>query len=142
MVTDACRRSLCCRSHCDQYAIYYAYMPIRVRQIDPRMARLPEALRERMRTLGHVQTDVSAATGVPQPQISRALAGARKRPTPPMLELCRYADVEPPDSQGHVRAIEVLVQQLMASVGNKPGAAQTVRGVLENLIPLVEGAPR
>lgn len=103
----------------------------------PQMRALPAALRGRMTVLGHTQNEVSALTGVPQPQVSRALRGERKRLTPAMMELCRYALM---DTDEAVRvgdtALEVtlLMRQL---IGDSALAAAQMKAVLRSLAPLM-----
>ena len=101
------------------------------------MCSLPAALGERMIALGHSQVEVSSLTGVPQPQISRALKGARKRLTPDMEKLCRYAllNAEDPAVVGDV-ALEVtlLMRQL---IGDSTLAAAHMKAVLRSLAPLM-----
>lgn len=103
--------------------------------MNPLMARLPAALRERMQANRHTQSDVEAATGVPQPQISRALKGLRKRPTEPMQKLCQYAFIENDDSGRPTLAeLSALLHKI---VGGHPAAAECVKGVLQSLAPLL-----
>jgi len=121
------------------YAIKYADMPNQKSAIDPAMLRLPLALQERMRALDHTQGDVSIATGVSQPQISKALNGRRKRLTTSMRILCRYAGLEVAH-QEHPPALVELTQLLQTLVDGNPGAAECVKGVLKSLAPLVARA--
>ena len=90
-----------------------------------------------MTSLGHSQIEVSAITGVPQPQISRTLQGARKRLTPEMKKLCRYAllDAEDPAGGGDA-ALEVtlLMRQL---IGDSALAAAHMKAMLRSLAPLM-----
>lgn len=103
--------------------------------MNPLMARLPAALRERMQANSHTQKDVEKATGVPQPQVSRAIKGLRKRPTEAMQKLCRYAFIEDDDSGTPTLAeLSVLLQKI---VGGNPAAAECVKGVLQSLAPLL-----
>lgn len=115
----------------------YAYMPIGTQKLHPLMRALPAALRVRMDALGHSQMEVSALTGVPQPQISRALSGSRKRPTPAMLELCRYASLELGKAEaasGAAREVTLLMQLL---IGDSAPAAAQMKAVLRSLAPLM-----
>lgn len=97
------------------------------------MARLPAALRERMHANGHTQIDVERLTGVPQPQISKALSGVRKRPTEPMRKLCQYADIEAQGGVPHTAELTELLQRVVAS---GPATAECVRGILQSLAAL------
>lgn len=98
------------------------------------MARLPTALRARMEALGHTQKDVAAATGVPQPQISRALRGERKRLTPAMRRLSKYAEIE----SSALGGVDEDLHRLLAHVvSSGPLAEECVRGVLRSLVPLL-----
>lgn len=89
-----------------------------------------------MKQLGHIQDDVFKATGVPQPQISRALAGRRKRLTEPMRALCRYAGIDVEDSSAQTSSGDLvrLVQEL---AGDNPAAASALHGVLLSIGPLI-----
>jgi len=89
-----------------------------------------------MKQLGHIQGDVSKVTGVPQPQISRALAGRRKRLTEPMRALCRYAclDIEDSSTQASSDDLIRLVRDL---AGDSPAAASALHGVLSSIAPLI-----
>lgn len=89
-----------------------------------------------MKQLGHVQDDVFKATGVPQPQISRALAGRRKRLTEPMRALCRYACIDVEDSATQASSDD-LVQLVRDLAGDSPAAASALRGVLSSIAPLL-----
>jgi transcriptional regulator with XRE-family HTH domain len=103
----------------------------------PAMRALPAALRARMDSLGHHQSDVSERTGVPQPQISRALNGERKRLTPAMRELCRYAELGEglPLSAGETtEEVTALLQHL---IGDSAPAAAHMKSVLRSLAPLM-----
>ena len=115
------------------HAIEYAFMPNKPAATDPLMARLPAALRERMHANGHTQIDVEKLTGVPQPQISKALKGVRKRSTEPMRRLCRYAAIGAKDDAPHTAELVELLQQVVAS---GPATAECVRGILQNLAAL------
>jgi len=109
----------------------------KLQSFHPLMRSLPAALGARMIALGHSQVEVSAFTGVPQPQISRALQGARKRLTPDMEKLCRYAllSAEEPEVVGDT-ALEVtlLMRQL---IGDSTLAAAHMKAVLRSLAPLM-----
>jgi hypothetical protein len=87
---------------------------------------------------GHVQKDVEAATGVPQPQISRALNGHRKRPTEPMKKLCQYAELTPKGENAVAMAELHGLLQDVATGG--PAAAECAKRVLEGLALLLGGA--
>lgn len=101
------------------------------------MRSLPAALGARMIALGHSQIEVSAFTGVSQPQISRALKGARKRLTPDMEKLCRYALLkaeEPAVVSDAALEVTVLVRLL---IGDSALAAAHMKAVLRSLAPLM-----
>jgi hypothetical protein len=89
-----------------------------------------------MKQLGHIQDDVSKATGVPQPQISRALAGRRKRLTEPMRALCRYAGIDVEDSSTKALSND-LVRLVQDLAGDSPAAASALHGVLSSIAPLI-----
>ncbi len=111
-------------------------MPNKPAKVDPLMARLPAALRERMQANNHTQKDVEKATAVPQPQISKALKGLRKRPTEPMLKLCQYASIAAPIDAPSAAELSDLLQKVVAS---SPATAECVRGILESLANLTSG---
>lgn len=119
------------------YAVIYADMPNKSQQIHPLMVRLPAALRARMEALGHTQNDVATLTGVGQPQISRVLRGERKRLSPAMTRLCRYADIETIGREEY--ELQQLFERLISS---GPVAEECVRGVLRGLEPLLAMACR
>lgn len=114
-----------------KYAIKYAFMPNKLTPIHPWIAQLPAALRARMDANEHTQKDVEYATGVPQPQISRALNGQRKRPTEAMRKLCRYAELKVEGKDAPPMA--ELVGLLQRVVAGGPAATICAKGVLENL---------
>lgn len=121
------------------YSISYAFMLIKNHKIHPLLLALPSALRARMDVLGHSQCDVSAITGVPQPQISRVLNGARKRLTPAMQELCIYAQLEcdcdnSSFSSDPARDVVNLLQNM---IGDSAPAAEKMKAVLRSLAPLL-----
>lgn len=89
-----------------------------------------------MKQLSHTQDDVYRATGVPQPQISRALAGRRKRLTEPMRALCRYACIEIEDSSAQALSDD-LVRLVQDLAGGSPAAASALHGVLSSIAPLI-----
>lgn len=112
-------------------------MPKKPQSFHPLMRSLPAALGARMTALGHSQIEVSAATGVPQPQISRALRGARKRLTPDMEKLCRYALLgvdAPADVSDTALEVTLLMRQL---IGDSTQAAAHMKAVLRSLAPLI-----
>ena len=112
-------------------------MPNRKHSVHPALRALPGALRARMDSLGHSQAAVEAATGVPQPQISRALNGVRKRMTPPMRELCRYAGVDDGSSPAVVHGAEEVAILLQRMIGDSAPAAAHMKAVLRSLAPLM-----
>lgn len=116
-------------------------MPNRMRTVDPVLLRLPQALRARMVKLDHTQMDVERLTGVPQPQISRALNGVRKRLTGPMSKLCLYAELSTAHRQSATvgASVSELSRLLEELLGDSPAAAEIVKGVLLSLAPLVAG---
>jgi transcriptional regulator with XRE-family HTH domain len=112
-------------------------MPNRKHNVHPALRALPEALRARMDSLGHSQLDVEAVTGVPQPQISRALNGGRKRLTLPMRELCRYAGFDsdsPPAAHDVAEEVAILLQHM---IGDSAPAATHMKAVLRSLAPIM-----
>lgn len=112
-------------------------MSNRKHKVHPALRALPGALRARMDSLGHDQKDVEAATGVPQPQISRALNGARKRLTEPMRELCRYAGIDdgsPADASDVAQEVAILLKHM---IGDSAPAAAHMKAVLRSLAPLM-----
>jgi predicted XRE-type DNA-binding protein len=122
---------------CFNYAIKYAYMPKRASTVHPLMAQLPDALRARMKAKNHEQKDVKRITGVPQPVISKVLAGQRKRATRPMLELCRYAGLDYHSPSQVARLATLLVVTTEAH----PAAAEHVERILERLVALIRTSP-
>jgi hypothetical protein len=123
--------------HFGKNSIIYADMPKFEHKMHPALRALPSALRARMDSLGHDQLDVQMLTGVPQPQISRALNGARKRLTPPMRKLCQYAylnDDLPPAVSDVAQEVATLVQHM---VGDSAPAASHIKAVLRSLAPIV-----
>lgn len=106
-------------------------MPTKSAPTHPWIAQLPAALRARMDANEHTQKDVAKATGVPQPQVSRALNGQRKRPTEAMRKLCRYAELEMESNDAP--PIAELVGLLQRVVAGGPEATTCAKGVLENL---------
>lgn len=119
------------------YAIKYAYMPQNQQTIHPLMRALPAALRARMDALGHTQMQVYEETGVPQPQISRALTGTRKRLTPSMLTLCRYALLDPDKVSTTSAAVSDLMGLIQHLVGDSAPAAAHMKALLRSLAPLM-----
>lgn len=110
-------------------------MPNRKAPVHFWMTQLPAALRARMDAEGHTQKDVENATGVPQPQISRALNGRRKRPTDAMRKLCLYADLEAErETLSGTAELSGLIQQVIAG---GPEATECVTGILKSLMPLL-----
>jgi transcriptional regulator with XRE-family HTH domain len=88
-----------------------------------------------MRDKGHTQKDVERLTGVPQPQVSRALNGLRKRPTKAIRKLCDYAFIGGDHAASPTFAeLSALLQEIVAG---HPAAAECVKGVLQSLAPLV-----
>lgn len=102
------------------------------------MTQLPGALRARMDANGHTQKDVEMATGVPQPQISRALNGQRKRPTKAMQRLCRYAELEIEEES--TTSLVELMELLQRFVAGGPAATTCAKGVLESVALLLGNA--
>lgn len=112
-------------------------MPNREHSVHPVLRALPGALRARMDSLGHNQMDVEAATGVPQPQVSRALNGVRKRMTPPMRELCRYAGIGDGSSPVVSHGADEVAILLQRMIGESAPAAAHMKAVLRSLAPLM-----
>jgi transcriptional regulator with XRE-family HTH domain len=122
-------------------SVFYAYMPVKTSTPHPELGRLPAALLARMKALGHTQLDVARETGVPQPQISRALRGKRKRLTAPISALCRYAglDSHEPQSGASPADLARLVVQLS---GDDPSAAAALQTVLSGIAELIQQRTR
>lgn len=122
-------------------SVFYAYMPVKTSTPHPELGRLPAALRARMKALGHTQVDVSRETGVPQPQISRALRGKRKRLTDPIRALCRYADSNGEELRSGASPDDLsrLVIQL---AGDNPSAAAALQTVLSGIAALLQHRTR
>jgi len=117
--------------------VEYADMPVKTQHQHTLLRQLPAALSARMKADGLTQERLSQLLSIGQPQISRALAGRRKRLTEPMRALCRYANLMTEDqSANDMQAkLNALVQDL---VGDSPPAAKMVENVLLSLAPALE----
>lgn len=101
------------------------------------MPSIRKAVEEQMTKLGHTQPTVSKLTGVSQSNLSRFLAGQRKRVTDPVKALCQYAEYSA-DSSPSVNEIErTLSQAVRRAVGDNPAAAKVLTSVLDALAPLL-----
>jgi hypothetical protein len=111
-------------------------MPVKPSKQHPALRILASALAARMKLLDHTQDDVFKETGVPQPQISRALAGRRKRLTEPMRALCVYACIET-EKTGQRASSDELIELVRELAGDSPAAASALHGVLSSIAPLL-----
>ncbi len=112
-------------------------MPNRRHIADLRMGEIQSALRVAMGRNQHSQPDVAKVTCVSQSNISRLLAGQRKRVTPSVRKLCQYAGLDAETGQPEVDAHRRLSQALSGAIGNNPHAALTLASVIESLAPLL-----
>lgn len=109
-------------------------MPVQTAKTHTHMRELPLALRARMKEDGLTQIALSNRISVSQPEISRALAGKRKRLSEPMRRLCVYAgliDVQHESSSPRER-LNTLIQEI---VGDSDEAAQLIERTLLSLAP-------
>lgn len=104
---------------------------------DLRMGEIQSALRAAMERNQHSQPDVAKMTGVSQSNISRLLAGQRKRVTPCVRKLCQYAGLDAETGQPEVDAHRRLSQALSRVIGDNPHAALALANVIESLAPLL-----
>lgn len=86
---------------------------------------------------GHSQPEVSKVTGVSQSNISRLLAGERKRVTECVKKLCHYAGVDAETDAPTMDAHRRLSQALRGAIGDNPQAALALASVIESLAPLL-----
>lgn len=119
------------------YAIHYADMPNRRHDTDLRMAEIRSALRAAMERNGHSQSEVSKVTGVSQSNVSRLLAGERKRVTECVKRLCHYAGVDAETDAPAMDAHRRLSQALSGAIGNNSQAALALASIIESLTPLL-----
>lgn len=121
----------------DRSIVYYAVMPVKKEKPHSLLRQLPNALRARMEVDGVSQIQLAKRLSVGQPQISRALAGRRKRLTEPMQKLCLYAGLitEAQSAAERHDKLNTLVRDL---VGDSAPAAKLVEGVMLSLVPIVE----
>jgi len=115
----------------------YAVMPVKSHRPHSLLRQLPGALSARMKADGLSQLALAERLSIGQPQISRALAGQRKRLTPPMRKLCRYAGLLTEEQFVEARH-EKLNALLRDLVGDSAPAAKLVEGVMLSLVPIVE----
>ena len=119
------------------YAIRYADMPNRRHHTDPRMAEIRSALKTAMERNGHSQPEVSKLTGVSQSNISRLLAGERKRVTKCVKKLCHYAGLDAETDAPTLDAHRRLSQALRGAISDNPQAALALASVIESLAPIL-----
>lgn len=110
-------------------------MPHGKQPIDPRILDAIPRIKAHMLAAGHNQPDVARATGQPQSQISRLLAGKRARVTDAVRKICRYANIDleatlPASAQE--RRLSQAVRQVL--VDNPHGAGVLAR-IIEALAP-------
>jgi transcriptional regulator with XRE-family HTH domain len=102
---------------------------------DLRMSSFRQALKDAMEERGHTQKDVEKLTGVSQSLISRLLAGQRKRMTPSVLTLCRYANFEAEGHNSAAASESRLSQSVRAAVGDNADAAALLARIVDALAP-------
>jgi transcriptional regulator with XRE-family HTH domain len=84
---------------------------------------------------GHLQKDVVSATGLTQPQVSKVLAGERRRITDTVRTICQYAgfDVDAAYEPGPEGL--PLSQTARRLLEDNPAAAAVVARIVDVLIP-------
>lgn len=112
-------------------------MPNRRHATDLRMGDIQAALRAAMERNGHSQPDVSKVTGVSQSNISRLLAGQRKRVTGSVRKLCQYAGLDAKGAASEPDAQRRLSQAVRQAIGDNPHAALALASVIDSLAPLL-----
>ncbi len=104
---------------------------------DSRIESIRQAFVRKMKKNKHSQLDVSRISGVPQSTISRFLSGKIKRISKNIVELCKYAKIDPalvlPLGQEERRLSHVLHN----AIGDNPAAALILARIVESLTPLL-----
>jgi transcriptional regulator with XRE-family HTH domain len=101
------------------------------------MPLIVQAITRQMETRGENQPQVSKATGVSQSEVSRILAGERRKVTDHVRALCKYAgiDVDADTEISHVQ--QRLSQAVRGAIGDNAMAAQALTRILEALTPVL-----
>lgn len=116
-------------------------MPTRPQPVDPRLPPALRRVRAAMDARGHVQKDVVSATGLTQPQVSKVLAGERRRITDTVRAICQYADFDidaayEPGPEGLP-----LSQTARRLLEDNPAAAAVVARIVDVLVPALLPSP-
>ena len=128
--------------HGVDYAISYANMQNRTHQVDPFLATLRHAVEAKMTACGHKQRDVIAATGIGQSLMSRFMAGGRKRMSPRLYPLCKYAELSTSSHKPLPATEAALSQVVREAIGDNPAAATALIRIVEALVPVLSQIPR
>ena len=88
---------------------------------------LVEELRRSRAIQGKSQVELSAATGVPQYQISRILGGKVKRHTPALVSLCKHARIKLEGVRKEDPAGRRLIE--LALIGSWDGSLEKAKNI-------------
>lgn len=90
-----------------------------------------------MKLRGHTQQAVAELTGVSQGEISRVLAGRRRKINPPLLRLCDYANFEIEAIEGPGPNQLLLSHALRRAIGDNPASIPVLTRILDALAPVL-----
>lgn len=116
-------------------------MPIGLQPIDPRLAQALPLVRAYMEAQGHQQKDVVFATGLTQPQVSKVLAGERRRVTETVRVICQYAGIDIDTASGAGPEGLPLSQTARRLLEDNPATAAVVARVVDVLVPALLKPP-
>lgn len=112
-------------------------MPIGRQPPDPRVVEALPRIHAYMKWHNHQQKDVVRLTGLTQPQVSKFLAGERRRVTNVARLICRYAGIELEMASGTPTVSIALSQSARRLLDDNPHAAELMARLIEAMVPVL-----
>ncbi len=105
--------------------------------MDPRIAAALPRVRAYMDARNHQQKDVVELSKQSQSQVSKFLAGKRRRVTPPVRAICQYAEIDLDAEWEHLQDSWPLSQTARRVLVDNPRGAELLVRVIDALVPVL-----
>jgi hypothetical protein len=112
-------------------------MPRSPLKLDPRIERIRAALRDYVLAVRGRQMSIEKATGVKQYTISRFISGRRRKLSPAIEAVCKYAEIETDSGIGKDGDNARLKAALSKVWDGRPETAELIAVLIESLGPIL-----
>lgn len=115
----------------------HSIMPVGKQPVDPRIVEALPRVRAYMKRNKHRQKDVVRLTRLAQPQVSKFLAGERRRVTEAVRAIFQYAEIDL-DSESAAPGLPLPLSQSARQVlEDNPRAAALVARLIDAMVPVL-----